>query len=281
MSMLQSLRCKVHTVRKATKLTKEQRVMYASEKQMNFRKIAKLCATRSRYVLTADDLAAPELQDELAQIGQFTEVAYSILPPEYVFEHLGVLSRADFPLEGYDALLGTTLVQAFRGGVADLPGFVAYRAQTKQLIVAFSGTATVRHALYDVHFRKKRHPAGRGCAAHAGFYKLYRGVREYALEGIRKGLDEHDVQELVVTGHSMGGAVSFALDLLMSEDNKLLGSIPLVVVAFGAPRVGNPTLVQVWRDAVRDRREKLGARAMREYHIKAFNDGNDHSLVPG
>ncbi|EKM61027.1 uncharacterized protein PHACADRAFT_247336 [Phanerochaete carnosa HHB-10118-sp] len=278
LGILQHLREKVLSGhKKNSKLTAEQRRMYASEKQMNFRKIAKLCATRSRHVLTADDLASPELQQELAEIGQFAEVAYSVLSPGYVFEHLDALSRADFPLEGYDALPGATLVLGFRGEVADLPGFVVYRPQTKQLVLAISGTATVRHALYDVHFRKRRHPIGQGCAVHAGFWKLYGGIKRKVREGIERGMKEFEVDGLVLTGHSMGGAMVylFALDLLGSDSSELLGDTSITVAAFGAPRVGNPALVEAWQDAVRKRREKKGEQAVREYSMKAFNDGKE------
>lgn len=272
--MLERLHNRKPPARGKEKLSAEQKRLYASEKLMNFRTISKLCATRSRHVLTADDLASPELKVELSQIGQFAEVAYSTMP-DYIFEHLEALSREDFPLEGYDALPGATLVTKFLGKVAALPGYVAYRAQSKQLVVAFSGTATPRQALYDLHFRKKRHPAGRDCSVHAGFWKLYKGVKRLALEGVRKGLAENEVEELVFTGHSLGGAMSFllALDLLVSKESNLVAETDMTIMAFGAPRVGNAALARVWREAVRGRREKRGERAVRECLIKAFNDG--------
>lgn len=273
--ILQRIHAKILALRnQSSKLTAEQRRMYASEKQMNFRRIAKLCATRSDHVLTADELVGPEIQQELAEIGQFAEVAYSVLPPEYVFAHVDVLRRAGFPLEGYDALPGTSLVLSFRGDVADLPGYVVYVPPRRRLIVAFSGTATVRHALYDVNFRKIRHPLGRRCAVHAGFWKLYQGVKQKALEGIDRGMKEFEVAELVLTGHSMGGAVAYllALDLLV-EASESLGGLHITIAAFGAPRVGNAALVQTWRDVVQSRRGKGGERVVREYAVKAFNDG--------
>ena len=256
--------------------------MYASEKLMNFRTISKLCATHSQHVLTAEDLALPDLKTELSHIGQFAEIAYSTMP-DYIFEHLKMLSREGFPLEGYDALSSAKLVTRFLGKVAALSGFVAYRHQTKQLVVAFSGTVTVHQALYDLHFQKRRHPAGRGCSVHAGFWKLYKGIRRAAMEGMRKGLEENEVRELVLTGHSLGGAMSFlaALDLLVTEDSKLVAAIDLTVMAFGAPRVGNAALARVWRDAVRGRREKRGEHAVREYLVKAFNDGKWRMIDPG
>lgn len=257
-------------------LTLEQRQMYTSEKQLNFRTIAKICATHSRYVLGTSDLASPELQQEIAELGQFAEVAYAVLDPEFVFSHLDVLSRTGFPLEGYDAFPGTKLVSSFRGHTADLPGYVAYRSNTRQLVVAFSGTATLHHALEDLRFRKHRHPVGRGCAVHHGFWKMYKGCRQQAAEGIKKGLEEHEVDELVITGHSMGGALAFllALDLLTLpslSDALLPPGVRLKVVGYGSPRVGNARLVQLWRETLHAHREK--GREIVEYLVKAYNDG--------
>ncbi|KAI0348027.1 alpha/beta-hydrolase [Trametopsis cervina] len=259
-------------------LTPAQRHMYASEKQMNFRTIAKLCATRSPHQLTTSDLASPDLIVEFSQIGQFAEVVYpSLLPTEVVFENISILTRANFPLEGYDALLEADLVQAWVGDVADLDCLVAYRPKLKQLVVAFSGTANTKQSLYDIRFRKLRHPAGKGCTVHSGFWKIYKGVKRRALEGIEKGKREHEVKELVITGHSLGGAISslLALDLLTGADvpRTLIQGIKLKIVGFGSPRAGNAGLVRVWRDAVAERRREEGEDSVVEYLVKAYRDG--------
>ncbi|KAJ7143817.1 Alpha/Beta hydrolase protein [Mycena epipterygia] len=255
-------------------LTKEQRQMYASEKTMNFRWISKILATYSPYTLSSTDFAPAEVQDYISEIGQFAEVAYSIIPTQVIFDNLTTLLEPGFPLEGYHSLHESVLVSSFIGETADLPGHVAYRSQTKQLIVAFSGTASALQALYDVRAVKHRHPSRRG-RVHSGFWKLYKGVKQFALDGIRKGLVEHNVAELVITGHSMGGAVSqlLLLDILRHEKLVSIGSIPLKLVVFGAPRSGTKNLVKYWKELLDKRRKKYGEASISEYSVKTYNDG--------
>lgn len=50
-------------------LTEEQRRVYALEKLNNFRWIFKILAARSSYVLTDADLASPETNAELTELG--------------------------------------------------------------------------------------------------------------------------------------------------------------------------------------------------------------------
>ena len=143
--------------------------------------------------------------------------------------------------------------------------------------MAFTGTSNVKQSLYDVRFRKLKHPAGRGCGVHSGFWRIYKGIRRRAVEGIQKWMKENVVHELVITGHSLGGAISslLALDLLTAEDisRSLLDGAALKVVGFGSPRAGNDKLVKVWRDAVAQRREKYGDDSVTEYLVKAYRDG--------
>lgn len=164
------------------------------------------------------------------------------------------------------------LVSAFHGTVAHLPGYIAYRPQKKQLILAFSGTSSAMHAFYDLRALKHRHPSRHGYV-HTGFWRLYRGIKPQALEGIQKGLREHDVSELVITGHSMGGAVSYLLMLDLLRENTLPAHVKLQIIVYGAPRSGDRELCKYWRELVRSRREAHGESSITEYSVKTYNDG--------
>lgn len=206
--------------------------------------------------------------------GQFVEVTYSTIPTQFIFDNMTTLLEPGFPLEGYDSLRDTKLVSTFIGKTGKLPGYVSYRPQTKQLIVAFAGTTTLTQAIYDVRALHHRHPSRRG-QVHTGFWRLYKGMKISALEGIRTGLAEHDVTEVVIAGHSMGAVVSqlLLMDILRNEDLVSIGSIPLKLVVFGAPRSGNEELVTYWKELLTQRREKHGEGSIAEYSVKTFSDG--------
>ncbi|KIK68718.1 hypothetical protein GYMLUDRAFT_153740 [Collybiopsis luxurians FD-317 M1] len=254
--------------------------MYAAEKLMNFRWVAKVLATHSSYTLTPKDLADEKLFSELAEIGQFTELAYTnVVPVDFLFKNQSSLLKADFPLEGYNALEGSVLVSEFFGKVAHLHGYVAYRPNTKQLVISTSGTSTAPQAIQDLRTLPHRHKSRRGLA-HSGFWQLYKGIRPFILDGLRKGIEQYRsdgaIEELIVTGHSMGGAVSYLLllDQLLVPNDILPANLRIKLVAFGAPRPGDAHLADYYRELVDEYRKKNGGdSAFSEYLVKAYNDG--------
>jgi hypothetical protein len=233
-------------------------------------------ATFSPYTLTYTDVASADLSLELSELGQFAEISYSSLPTEFIFSNLALLMDSDFPLEGYDALKGTVLVSAIRGKLAKLGAYVAYRPSAKQLFVSISGTTTIWQALQDLRTLKHKHPIGRGCAVHTGFWKMYEGIKAEVIRAVEKGLRTHEVSELVLTGHSLGGALSYllAIDLLAPGGLELPPGLPLKLAVFGAPRCGNTQLSQLWLELVKQYRAKNGVDSLKEYSVKAYNDGN-------
>lgn len=273
-------------------LTVEQRQMYATEKLVNFRLLAKLLGTRSHQVLTSADLAPLSLHSDLSIFSQFAELAYSVVPIETVFRNFDILSGTGFPLEGYDALKESIFIDAVRGKLADVPAFVAYRWQLKQLVVAFSGTSSFSQALQDMRASKTPYPIARHehrssqCSVHTGFWKLYEGIGPMTLDVVGRALEKFTVEEIVLTGHSMGGVLCYllVLDMIGARQGtvfKLASSTALRIVAFGSPRWANEAMAQYWNDTARAYRAEHGEDSLREYSVKGLNDGESSLDLDG
>ena len=240
-----------------------------------------MTGTKSTRVLTANDAASPEIQKDLSDIGQFAEVAHGSMDPQRVWRFLPQLLEPGSPLEGYDFLLGSELVERFYGWKSNLQGYVAYRPSAKQLVVSLSGTSTIMQAVQDLKTWKRTWPSrDEGCkhaAAHAGFYSLYLGVKHEAFRVLADGIRRYDVSEIIFTGHSMGGAVAYLLllDLLRPDQQflRLPFGVALKIVVFGAPRVANEALVRCWKHRIEAYRTLHGEQSICERSVKAFNDG--------
>ncbi|KAF9043494.1 alpha/beta-hydrolase [Hymenopellis radicata] len=245
--------------------------MYASEKATNFRWIAKLVASTSSYTLTENDLAPSDVEIELEEIGQYAEIASNnTIPISFILTHIDQLVQPRFPLEGYTALKGSILIADFFGSVSDLHSYVTYRPPTKQLIVAISGTILPVQAIQDLRFLFQKHPSGRG-RVHTGFWTLYEGLKDSICNAMAQGFREHDVEELVLTGHSMGGAISYLLALdILTGTVSIPAGCRIKTVTFGSPRAGDDNLVRYWREC---------ASSITELCVKGYNDGV-HALPP-
>ncbi|KAF8815114.1 alpha/beta-hydrolase [Phlegmacium glaucopus] len=256
-------------------LTEEQRRMYATEKLDNFRWISKVVATFSPYTLTIADRAPVSLHQTLADLGQFAEVAYSAVPIEFLFEYFTLLRQPGYPLETYDALHDAVLVDSFRGASANIPIFIAYRPLLGQLVVAVSGTSSVKQALQDLRVWRCSHPSGRG-TVHTGFWTLYQDIKSQAITGIQKGVADYSVREIVLTGHSMGGSMAYllCLDLLTEHQIWLKNlNVNIKVAVFGAPRTGDTALVEYFQELSTSYQKAHGQDALKEYSLKGYNDG--------
>ncbi|KAF9652039.1 alpha/beta-hydrolase [Thelephora ganbajun] len=211
--------------------------MYKIEKLDNFRFLYTLLASKSSHPLRIEDVVSEEIHREIQLVGELADISYcSRIALERVFKRIELFSRKHFPLEGYEAVTSSNLILPFEGEVANVMGLVAYRPTTKQLVVSICGTRT-------------------------GFMSMYTGLEALAFKDIRKGLEEEEVRELVLTGHSMGAALSYYLAVgLLTNDGMLPPGIRIKVVTFGSPRV-------------EEYRFSHGQDSFQEYSVRAYNDG--------
>jgi hypothetical protein len=120
-------------------------------------------------------------------------------------------------------------------------GWLCVDAKLNRLVVSFRGTEFFKDWLDDFDFTPEpyRSIPGRG-TVHQGFQIVYEAVRE----NLRKLVQSKapGCKELLITGHSLGGALSAlsAPDLL----NDVAANLAPIVYTWAEPRVGHMDFVQ-------------------------------------
>ncbi|KAL5995994.1 hypothetical protein ACLOJK_026067 [Asimina triloba] len=122
-----------------------------------------------------------------------------------------------------------------------LQAFVGVAQDPNAIIIAFRGTQEHRHNWIEDLFWKQldlNYPGVSDAMVHHGFYSAYHNttVRTGVLNAVQKAKNFFGDLPIIVTGHSMGGAMaSFcALDLTVNQGEK-----EVQVMTFGQPRIGN------------------------------------------
>lgn len=131
------------------------------------------------------------------------------------------------------------------GNQSALQAFVA-RADDR-VYVAFRGSAAWLNFYLDVdEYRSVAYggAACEGCLVHDGFIYAWQDVNTSVVGAVRKALAATPRGELVVVGHSLGGAVAVLAAL---ELHAAIGRPLAAVYTFGEPRVGNANFAQQYR----------------------------------
>ncbi|GET91080.1 lipase, putative [Leishmania tarentolae] len=135
-------------------------------------------------------------------------------------------------------------------------GFVGVDHTTKQIAVVFRGTTTFQNFLANALVMKTSYDesssCGSQCEVHTGFYVSYFSLREQTRYAVLKLIYANPTYEILVTGHSLGGAIALLAAADLQERLNSLESAPYKPVSmytFGSPRVGNLAFVK-WVDSL-------------------------------
>ena len=126
------------------------------------------------------------------------------------------------------------------------PKCVAWKFRgSGNLVLAFRGTAGRNDILADLKVEQVPMTQVSGVLVHEGFLEYYRLL----LTGISTIITEYarDSQTIVLTGHSLGGAVA---TLGCAELSHQYPHIRIICVTFGSPRVGNADFANWYRERV-------------------------------
>eukprot|EP01083_Nonionella_stella_P041783 113138_1 len=134
-----------------------------------------------------------------------------------------------------------TIVESTKAFKNSAQGYVAYDPiYGPSIVIAFAGTnpLTIEDWITDVSFQFVNYSNGcTDCKIHKGFYDTYTSISTQIWKQVRVLLQYYgDSTKLVITGHSLGGAMAIhcAIDSVVNYKIK-----PSYVYTFGQPRVGD------------------------------------------
>ncbi|CAN4099629.1 unnamed protein product [Withania somnifera] len=123
-----------------------------------------------------------------------------------------------------------------------LQAFVGVAPDLKAIVIAFRGTqgTSIQNWIEDLYWKQLdiEYPGIEDAMVHHGFYSAYHNttLRPCVLSAVKKAKELYGDIPIMVTGHSMGGAIAAfcGLDLTVNY-----GSQNVSVMTFGQPRIGN------------------------------------------
>lgn len=130
------------------------------------------------------------------------------------------------------------MISTFWDSETSTYAYFLYDVMNDHHVLVFEGSQDANDFMIDLQFSKlipyKSHPTAK---VHSGFWKAYTSIREEIL-GLMVGVDT-----LLVTGHSLGGALSTIAGLDIMEE---LNFTNVYITTFGSPRVGNEDFVKLF-----------------------------------
>jgi predicted lipase len=90
----------------------------------------------------------------------------------------------------------------------DVTGFVAVDMTNKLVVISFRGTASELNKITDVNYTRTESDLCPKCLVHRGFWFSWMEARNNTLTALINISKTHPSWKIVVTGHSLGGAIA-------------------------------------------------------------------------
>lgn len=117
-------------------------------------------------------------------------------------------------------------------------GFVAYNALMNEIGVSFRGSTNIPNWVSNINFFQTPWKQVPGAQVHRGFLAAYTGVQSQVTSAVRGLLANFPTARVLITGHSLGGALASLAAVDLKEQFGLNNNF-ITFYTYGCPRVGN------------------------------------------
>lgn len=130
-----------------------------------------------------------------------------------------------------------TIVKTIAGVISGLSAFVAVDPAQKAVVVSVRGSSNIQNWITNLNFGFTSCPSGfpSGCSMHSGFKSAWEEISSAVVSAVNSGLSSNPSYKVVVTGHSLGGAVG----TIAGAHLRRTLSKSIDIYTYGSPRVGN------------------------------------------
>lgn len=161
--------------------------------------------------------------------------------------------QSPFSQTSFERLANDLIVENFID--ESIPGLVRTQLyilrspSDRRVVVSFRGSEDFEDWLNDFTLNPKPYTRAGLAYVFCGFRFAYEAVRDQVIARVLTLLEDHQIDELAVTGHSLGGALA----TLCAHDLEIeVGQSNVTCYTFGAPRVGGSVFVADFDDLIRE-----------------------------
>jgi triacylglycerol lipase len=147
--------------------------------------------------------------------------------------------------------LNPKFIESNDQGFTDTQAAILEVPDSDKLFIVFRGSDKSIDWMNNVQFRQQIYPYGDGNTEvkfHLGFMMAYFAIRETLLNIA----DQFAGKWVIVTGHSLGGALATIAVLDLQYNLGRANELTFTVNTFGAPRVGNQAQVESFNRRIQD-----------------------------
>lgn len=114
----------------------------------------------------------------------------------------------------------------------DVNGFIGYNELDNSIYVVFRGTNSLKDWIDDLQIWMSLYPSCPGGYVHEGFFAAHNSVIQDVLNEVNRLKLIYPTYDIIVTGHSLGGALATLTSVDLSNSN-----ISATLINFGSPRL--------------------------------------------